>query len=285
MFPTLPVRTSALAGPQGEVVKLWESMPGQHRGRTVNVSAERMAELRTAQDVIDIVKEHLAYGAGNLKSDFMLTSGESYHRSLAARYMREVDYRGDDSGLAKSAVSAQAGTCAEHSALAMAYLSNMDLDRPVFTYAAGNDADHQFNVIGDIREPKKAVVVDAWPTFAKAHLLNNATFQPAQNGVLDVHYPGMPAKVEMDDLASVEPLDAERLQQISQSMNAPSFREVLEQRPDIGLRKQAHGLQNLGVSYRNRDDETDVLHNVVDRSTYERQAQGADQARRYLGNS
>ena len=147
--------------------------------------SSRMDELRTAQDVIDIVKETIS--AGNLKNDFMLTSGDSYHRSMAARHIREVDYRGDSNGLAKSAMAAGAGACLEHSELTMAYLSNMDLSRPVFTYANANGPDHRFNIIGDMREPKTAVVVDAWPSFARAHLLNNSAFQPDGSRLMDVH--------------------------------------------------------------------------------------------------
>lgn len=185
MFPVLPTRTSALYAGDSQTVKLWEAMPGIHRGQTVTVSASRMEELRTAQDVIDIVKETIS--AGNLKNDFMLTSGDSYHRSMAARHIREVDYRGDSNGLAKSAMAAGAGACLEHSELTMAYLSNMDLSRPVFTYANANGPDHRFNIIGDMREPKTAVVVDAWPSFARAHLLNNSAFQPDGSRLMDVH--------------------------------------------------------------------------------------------------
>lgn len=282
MFPTLPVSSSALTGRHQESVKLWEAVPGHHRGTTVSVSSQLMQELHTAQDVINAVKENLAYGAGNLKNDFMLTAGESYQRSIAARHIRDNDYRGDDNGLAKAAIAVRSGACSEYSAVAMAYLSNMDLARPVFTYAAANDTDHQFNVIGDLREPQRAVVVDAWPTFAKAHLLGNASFQPQPGSVLDVHYPGMRPKVELSELAEVQPVTAERIARVNQMLDTPQYQEVISQRREIGLRTQTHGLQNLAVSYRNQDDATDVLRNTVSRDDYERQAHAAQQAQRYL---
>lgn len=284
MFTVLHARGSALYDNNTQTVKLWEAIPGNHRGETVTVSARLMTELHTAQSVIDTVKENLSYGAGNLKNDFMLTSGESYQRSIAARHIRDTDFRGDDNGLAKSALAAQAGTCSEYSALIIAYLSNMDLHRPIFTYAAANEPDHQFNVIGDIRESADAVVVDAWPSFAKAHLLNNATFQPSSTSVLDVHYPGMKIKLELEDMAEVAKLSKERVAQINRIKDTPSYEEVLRHRPDIGLRNKLHGINNLGVRYQNRDDSSDIFENKVSSHNYERQAHGVFLVQHHLSD-
>jgi hypothetical protein len=280
VFPILPTRASALHAGNSQTVKLWEVMPGNHRGQTVTVSASLMAELHTAQDVIDVVKETIC--GGNLKSNFMLTSGDSYHRSMAARHIRELDYRGDNNGLAKSAVAAGAGACSEHSELTMAYLSNMDLSRPVFTYANANGPDHRFNVIGDLREPKTAVVVDAWPSFAKAHLLDNAAFQPDGSRMMDVHLPGTPAKIDITAMAEIEHLSQERITQISKANNIPSYDEILNRPRDIGLRDRHHGINNLGVRYQNEDSPGDIIENTVSRHDYERQAHGAQLAQEHL---
>lgn len=280
MFPILPTRASALYASDSQTVKLWDAMPGDHRGQTVTVSATLMAELHTAQDVIDVVKETIC--GGNLKNDFMLTSGDSYHRSMAARHIRELDYRGDNNGLAKSAVAAGAGACSEHSELTMAYLSNMDLSRPVFTYANANGPDHRFNIIGDLREPKTAVVVDAWPSFAKAHLLDNAAFQPDGSRLMDVHLPGSPAKIDMTAMAEIERLSQQRITQISKANNIPSYDEILNRPRDIGLRDRHHGINNLGVRYQNEDSPGDIIENTVSRHDYERQAHGAQLAQKHL---
>lgn len=282
MFPTIPVRPAAVCQNDPQTVKLWEAMPGNHRGETVIVSSATMSDLRTAQSVIDAVKENLSYGAGNLKNDFMLSAGESYYRSIAARHVRNTDFRGDNNGLAKSALSAQAGACSEYSALAMVYLSNMGLERPVFTYTAANEPDHQFNIIGDIREPRAAVVVDPWPTFAKAHLVNNAGILPLPNSVLDVHYPGMSPRMKIEDIGDVQALDSHRVARINQLHNTPSYQEVISQRPEIGLRNKLHGIRNLGVRYQNQDQPNDVVENTVDRDHYERQAHGVRLARQQL---
>lgn len=272
MFPTLPVSISALQTSNSQHVKLWVAIPGNHQGETVSVSASLMGELTTAQDVIDLVKANLRHGAGNLKNDFMLTLGESYQRSISARHIRDLDFRGDANGVVKSALAAQAGACSEYAELVMAYLSNMDLKRPIFTYAAVNDVDHEFNVIGDIREPKEAVVVDAWPSFAKAHLLNNARFQTEPTRVLDVHYPGLESKIKLEDMAEVSPLGDDRVAQINHIHKTPSYEEVLTQQFDIGLRSITHGIRNLGVRYQNQDNPSDIRENTVDRHDYERQA-------------
>ncbi|WP_407316489.1 hypothetical protein [Pseudomonas sp. nanlin1] len=282
MFPILPVGAAARHASDPHTVKLWQAMPGTHRGQTVSVSAQLMGDLQTAQSVIDAVKQNLSHGAGNLKSDFMLSEGASYQRSVAARHLREVDFRGDDNGLAKSALAAQAGACAEHCALTLAYLADMQLDRPIFTYAAANDADHQINLIGDLREPRQAIVVDAWPSFAKAHLLDNAQFQPDPARILAVHYPGMKARFGLDEMIEVAAVDEGRVAEINQLKGTPSYAQTLAARPDIGLREQPHGLRNLGVRYQNQDDFNQLFENTVDRADYERQARGAQLAQRHL---
>lgn len=282
MFPALPLTSVQVKRSDPQTVKLWEALPGQHRGETVLVSPELMNELNIAQSVIDAVKDNLVHGTGNQKTDYMLSRGQSYHHAVAARYLRDVDFRGDDRAIVKSALAVRGGTCGEHSALAMAYLSNMDLTRPVFTYAVENHPDHQLNVIGDLREPRRAVVVDSWPVFARAHLADNAALRPDSNRLLDVHLPGSAPKMELDELADVKLVDEERIAHINQQKQIPTYHQVLENPGSVRLEGRTHGLRNVGVRYQNRENAAEVLENIADRAVYERQAMAMQQARRYF---
>lgn len=282
MFPSLPLTSTQVNRNHPTTVKLWEAMPGTHRGETVHVTPGLMSELNTAQSVIDAVKDNLAQGTGNQKADYMLSRGRSYQHAIAARHVRDADFRGDDQAIVKSALAAQGGTCGEHSALAMAYLSNMELSRPIFTFAAENHPDHQLNVIGDLREPRQAVVVDSWPVFARAHLASNAALRPAINQPLDVHYPGAEPKIPIETLGDIVPLDDARVAHINHQRQTPTFEQVLENPTRVRLEGVTHGLQNLGVRYQNRDDAADVLENTADRARYETQARAMQQAQRYF---
>lgn len=282
MFPVLPVTTSQVKSSNSNTVQLWNAMPGRHRGETVSVSANLMNELRTAQSVIDVVKENLSSGTGNQKTDFMLTQGQSYQRTIAARHVRDADFRGDNQAIVKSALAARAGNCGEQSALAMAYLSNMELDRPIFTLAAANHPDHQLNVIGDLREPRKAVIVDSWPVFARAHLADNAALRPDPSRVLDVHYPGSPPKMDLGNFGAVERLNNARVAHINQQRQTPSFDQTLANPSLVRLEGQTHSIRNLGVRYQNKEKAEDVQENTAERTEYERQAGAMRLAQRYF---
>lgn len=282
MFPALPLTSSQVKRSDPHTVKLWEAIPGQHRGETVQVSPWLMNELHIAQDVIDAVKDNLAQGTGNQKTDYMLTQGRSYQHAVAARHIRDVDFRGDDRAIVKSALAAQGGTCGEHSALAMAYLSNMDLTRPVFTYAAENHPDHQLNVIGDLREPRQAVIVDSWPVFARAHLADNAALRANINRLLDVHLPGSAPKISLEELSEITPVDEARIAHINHQKQTPDYQHVLQNPASVRLEERTHGASNLGVRYQNLEREADLLENIADRAVYERQAMAMQQARRYF---
>lgn len=279
MFPDLPGISSQIKSSEPHSVKLWEAMPGRHRGETVQVSPVQMSELKTAQNVIDLVKETLTGGTGNQKTDYILTRGESYQRAVAARHVRDKDFQGDNQAIVKSALAALGGTCGEQSALAMAYLSMMDLKRPIYTYAAANHPDHQFNVIGDLREPRQAVIVDSWPVFARAHLADNAQFQPDSQRILDVHMPSSVPKMAEEAFGEVVPLSNERILHINQQHQTPAYNEVLESPERIRLQGRMHAIRNLGVRYQNRDNEAEILDNIVDRAFYERHALAMQQAR------
>lgn len=282
MFPTLPLTSSQVKRNDPHTVKLWEAMPGQHRGETVQVSPGVMHELHLAQDVINAVKDNLSQGTGNQKTDYLLTQGGSYQHAVAARHLRDVDFRGDNQAIVKSALAAQGGTCGEHSALAMAYLSNMDLTRPIFTYAVENHPDHQLNIIGDLREPHQAVVVDSWPVFARAHLANNAALRANINRPLDVHLPGSEPKIPLEELGETEPVCEARITHINHQKQTPDYHQVLENPRRVRLEECTHGISNLGVRYQNRESPTDVLENIADRAVYERQAIAMQQARHYF---
>ncbi|MCU5772261.1 hypothetical protein N5923_20425 [Erwiniaceae bacterium BAC15a-03b] len=285
MFPAIPVAPHLLKSNDQQTVKLWQAMPGNHRGETVEVSASLMSELQTAQSVIDIVKEHLSFGPGNGKSAFMLTRGQNYQREVAARHVRDADFRGDNQAIVKSALAAQTGNCGENSALTMAYLSAMELDRPIATWAAANNPDHQFTVIGDLRMPGEAVVVDSWPVFARAHLVNNAQFQPDASRPLDIHMPGMPPKMELDQMGDITPLSKDRIAHINQRNQTPGYEQALADPSRVRLFERNHGIVNLGVRYQNRDNPQDVHENTANREEYERQAYGTRLARQHLRNT
>lgn len=282
MFPALPLTSTQVKRSDPNTVKLWEAMPGRHRGETLYVSPGLMSELHTAQGVIDAVKENLSQGTGNQKTDFMLSSGRSYQHAVAARHIRDVDFRGDNQAIVKSALAAQGGTCGEHSALVMAYLSNMELERPIFTYAVSNHPDHQLNVIGDLREPRQAVVVDSWPVFARAHLADNAALQPNISKPLDVHLPGSDPKFSIEDLGDIQRLDEARIAHINKQKQTPDYNQVLEEPGRVRLEERTHGASNLGVRYQNRDNEAETFENIADRSVYEAHAMAMQQARRYF---
>ncbi|MEM6052169.1 hypothetical protein AAH450_16535 [Erwinia sp. P7711] len=282
MFPALPLTSAQVKRSDPQTVKLWEALPGRHRGETVLVSPELMNELNIAQNVIDVVKDNLVHGTGNQKTDYMLSRGQSYYHAVAARHLRDVDFRGDDGAIVKSGQAARGGTCGEQSALAMAYLSNMDLTRPVYTYAVENHRDHQLNVIGDLREPRRAVVVDPWPIFARAHLVDNAALRPDINRLLDVHLPGSDPKIELDELADVKLVDEKRIAHINQQKQIPTYHQVLENPGSVRLEGRTHGIRNAGVRYQNRENAAEVLENIADRAVYERQAMAMQQARRYF---
>ncbi|MNL07014.1 hypothetical protein D3C87_1276720 [compost metagenome] len=75
-------------------------------------------------------------------------------------------------------VKAGVGNCGEHAQLTFNLLSSVNTNEPVFLVSAGNGVDHAFTIIGDPRvlPLSKIVIVDAWPTFPRAHMADVGTF-------------------------------------------------------------------------------------------------------------
>ncbi|WP_034917695.1 hypothetical protein [Erwinia sp. 9145] len=257
MFPS--ISNIPVSSTDPGTVELWRALPGRHQQQTVTVSAQLMNELHSAQSAIDFVKDQLTFGSDNQQSDFVRTGGESHRHGVAALHLRDTDFRGDNNALTKAAFQAQAGTCGEISAAVMAVLSTLDLDRPIFTYAAAGGLNHQFNVIGDIRQPGSAVVADGWPVFARSHLLDNALFVPDGAAILDVHNPKMRPKAELEDILSVSPLSEERITSINNSYKTPDVAKLNQLAlTDDRLVQQLHGVKNLGVTYQNAENAQDL---------------------------
>ncbi|CAM2163367.1 hypothetical protein PSAC2689_110227 [Paraburkholderia sacchari] len=180
-----------------------------YRHVVVDVDDTTFQNLKTAQDVMNKVKEVLPHGSGNQTWDIDRTEGESYAR---VKLLRQQPWFSDPNAISE----AGAGNCGECANLAFREAGARVPDHPVLQVTGADGLDHTWVLIGDPRDPRYgagAVVVDPWPTLPTAHLVGNDHF-----GYPDV-VPVQSSRHEPFDITQLPPAKPSR--EIAEVTGAP----------------------------------------------------------------
>ncbi|WP_458373944.1 RHS repeat domain-containing protein [Pseudomonas laurylsulfatiphila] len=136
------------------------------------VDADMFKSLQQAHAANLIAKTLLVQGAPNQMVDLWRSPMSPTEMLEARRRVRASENN------VQAAIDIGVGSCTEHSKITFNLLASSKTKHKIYRVKA-KDADHNFTIIGHPKELplEQIVVVDAWPTFPRAHTLDVGAFE------------------------------------------------------------------------------------------------------------
>ncbi|MBD1552265.1 hypothetical protein [Pseudomonas typographi] len=282
MFPTVSGHTGSTLPGTDETVKLWDKLPGNHHGQTIQVSSVAMRDIKRCREALGFIHEAFPHGPGNQQTSLVASQGENYQRVVAARYIKTRELRDDPQRQVKASFQTGGINCEELADVTKAVLAMLGLERPVYTHQVAG-LDHVVSVIGDQRADRDVVVAENWPVLSTGGMLLQHSRLPPLGALIAAQMPSQPAPLTEDQILDTmaQALDDQRIEHINASEQTPPYHELkqLSQAPGSRFYKQLHGMTNLGIRYQDENDATQVATQSIARDRYEQHASALREAR------